>query len=286
MPRRHWLAPRLPTALCSTTVRHQLRQNHVQVSGQGTQPLIFGQGFGVDLCAWHRVVPHFEAAYCIVQYDLAGWGRSDPALYDRARYTSLNAHADDLLDICHTLKLRDVYYVGHSAGAMIGLLAAIREPTLFRKLVLIGASPRYTDDPPYVGGFEREQLEQLVTALAKDHDAWCETMAPLVVNDSPDSELAAEMLGNFKRADPSVAHHFLSTVFASDHREDLHRLRTPSLILQADSDPFVPNSVASYMHQRIPGASLALIRARGGHYPHLGAPAEVCAAIRGFLQAS
>ena len=260
-----------------------MARNHVQVSGRGEQILIFGQGFGVDHCAWHRVAPHFEDAYRVVRYDLAGWGRSDPTLYDLERHTSLRAHADDLLEICDALKAQEVFFVGHSAGAMIGALAAIREPALFRKLVMIGGSPRYVDDLPYVGGFAAEQLMQLVGALAADYSAWCETMAPIVVSEPAGSALAAELLGSFRRAEPTVAHHFLSVVFASDHRDDLRRLRTPTLIVQADKDPFVPNSVASFMLEQIPGASLTVMRARGGHYPHLGSPGEVCAVVQRFL---
>jgi sigma-B regulation protein RsbQ len=43
-----------------------------------------------------------------------------------------------------------------SAFAMIGVLAAAREPDRFAALVLVAPSPRYIDDDAYVGGFSAQ----------------------------------------------------------------------------------------------------------------------------------
>lgn len=265
-------------------LRTVIDRNHVQVTGHGSQALIFGHGFGVDQRAWHRVAPHFEAEFKIVQYDLTGAGRSRLSAYQADKYGSLHDHAADLLEICSALELRDAIFIGHSAGAMIGALASIKEPGRFRKLVMIGGSPRYIDDPPYVGGLPPAQADELVQALARDYHAWCESVAPFATNEPKGSALANELLGNFKRADPFVAHHFAKVVFYSDHRGDLPQISSPTLILQADQDPFVPNVVADFMTAQIPNAQLATIKARGGHFPHLGAPGEVKAALEAFVR--
>jgi len=51
-------------------------------------------------------------------------------------------YTDDILCSCDELALRQVVFVGHSVSAMMGVLAANREPERFRQLVLIGPSPR------------------------------------------------------------------------------------------------------------------------------------------------
>lgn len=266
-------------------MRALIERNHVQMTGHGTQALVFGHGFGVDQRAWHRVSSHFESDFRVVQYDLTGAGRSRASSYQADRYGSLYDHASDLLEICAALALTNVLYVGHSAGAMIGALASIREPDRFAKLALIGGSPRYIDDPPYLGGFPPAQVDALVDSIARDYVAWCEQIAPLATNEPKGSRLANELLGNLRRADPFIAHHFAKVVFYSDHRADLCKVACPTLVLQANKDPFVPNCVAEYVCGQIPGAQLATISARGGHYPHLGAPSEVCAALEAFLRA-
>jgi sigma-B regulation protein RsbQ len=49
---------------------------------------------------------------------------SDLSAYSRSKYSTLAGYADDVLDICRTLDLREVVFVGHSVSAMIGERAA------------------------------------------------------------------------------------------------------------------------------------------------------------------
>ena len=60
-----------------------LERNHVIVSGQGVQPIVFAHGFGCDQNMWRFVAPAFEEDYRIVLFDHVGAGRSDLAAYDR-----------------------------------------------------------------------------------------------------------------------------------------------------------------------------------------------------------
>jgi sigma-B regulation protein RsbQ len=138
-------------------------RNNVRVSGndQG-QPLLFAHGFGCDQNMWRLVTPAFEADHRVVVFDHVGAGRSDLSAYDPAKYSTLAGYADDVLDICRELDLTDVVFVGHSVSAMVGVLAAGREPDRFAKLVLVGPSPRYVNDGDYVGGFGHADIEELL----------------------------------------------------------------------------------------------------------------------------
>ena len=135
--------------------------------------MVFAHGFGCDQNMWRFVAPRFEDDFRVVLFDHVGAGGSDPTAYDAERYTSLAGYADDVLDICRELDLRDVIFVGHSVSAMIGALAAAKEPERFAKLVLVGPSPRYINDGDvrrrlHRGGHRRaarlarEQLPRLV----------------------------------------------------------------------------------------------------------------------------
>src|SRR3954468_22152261 len=141
-------------------------RNNVTVTGpDGAQPMLFAHGFGCDQNMWRHVAPAFAEDHRVVLFDHVGAGNADPAAWDPDRYASLDAYAGDVLDICATLELRDVIFVGHSVSAMIGVLAAGREPARFAKLVLVGPSARYIDDEGYVGGFAREDIEELLESL-------------------------------------------------------------------------------------------------------------------------
>src|SRR5688500_12733377 len=115
-----------------------LERNHVQVRGSGTQAMMLAHGFGCDQHMWRFVAPAFEEDYRVVLFDHVGAGHSDKAAYDRRKYGSLDGYATDVLEICDALGLSDVVFVGHSVSAMIGALAAAREPGRFAHLIMIG----------------------------------------------------------------------------------------------------------------------------------------------------
>ena len=68
----------------------------------------------------------------------------------------------------------------------------------------------------------------------------------------------------------------------SDHREDLPRLRVPTLVVQSTGDLVVPMSVGEYMAKKIPHAEYLAIEA-SGHFPHASAPEATSQAIRSFF---
>src|SRR6478609_3464906 len=108
-----------------------LAKNNVRVSGRGRKPIVFAHGFGCDQNMWRYVAPAFERDYRVVLFDHVGHGHSDLRAFDKARYAALQGYADDVLDICAALHLTGAVFVGHSVSAMIGALAAIKEPDRF-----------------------------------------------------------------------------------------------------------------------------------------------------------
>lgn len=115
---------------------------NVRVVGTGEKILVLSHGMGTDQSAWHRILPYFVRDHQVVLYDLVCAGSVNPDHFDFDRYTNLDAYVDDLLHILHALRVERCTYVGHSVSAAIGILASIRSPELFTKLILIGASPR------------------------------------------------------------------------------------------------------------------------------------------------
>ena len=261
-----------------------LARNNVRVSGTGRQPILFAHGFGCDQNMWRFVAPAFADDYKIVTFDYVGSGKSDLAAYDAGRYASLDGYAADVLDIVHALDLHDVIFVGHSVSAMVGVLAANREPDRFARLVMIGPSPRYVNDGPgYVGGFERSDIEGLLETMDRNYVGWANFLAPAIMKNPERPELGAELTESFCSTDPIIARRFAEATFFSDNRHDLERLRVPALVLQCSDDIIAPTSVGEYVHEHTPGSTFRMMEATG-HCPHLSAPAETIALIREYLQ--
>jgi sigma-B regulation protein RsbQ len=258
-------------------------RNNVTVSGpEGARPMLFAHGFGCDQEMWRHVAPAFAGDHRVVLFDHVGAGAADPAAWDPARYASLEGYAEDVLEICAALGLEDVIFVGHSVSAMIGVLAAAREPERFGKLVLVGPSPRYIDEDGYVGGFARADIEELLESLDSNFLGWSSAMAPVIVGNPDRPELGEELTNSFCRTDPEIAKHFARVTFLSDNRADLAGIRTPALVLQCRDDAIAPEAVGAYVHEQLPDSRLVLLEATG-HCPNLSAPAETIAAIRAFV---
>ena len=260
-----------------------LVRNNVRVGGnEGGQPMLFAHGFGCDQNMWRLVTPAFEADHRIVLFDHVGAGHSDPSAYSVDRYSSLDGYAEDVLQICRELDLADVIFVGHSVSSMIGVLAAARAPDLFAKLVLIGPSPRYVDDDDYVGGFSREDIEELLDALDSNYLGWSRAMAPVIMGTPERPELGEELTESFCRTDPELARRFARVTFLSDNRADLAAVTVPTLVLQCSSDVIAPLAVGEFVHQAVPGSEMVVMTATG-HCPNLSAPEETSRAIRAFI---
>ena len=260
-----------------------LERNNVQVRGVSDgQPMLFAHGFGCDQNMWRYVWPAFEDEFRVVLFDHVGAGGSDPSAYDPDRYASLHGYAEDILEICDALDLRDVVFVGHSVAAMIGVLAAAERPERFARLVLVGPSPRYIDDEGYTGGFAREDIEGLLESLESNYLGWSGAMAPVIMGNDDRPELGEELTNSFCRADPEIAAQFARTTFLSDNRADLPRVRTPALVLQCSDDAIAPRAVGEYVAEHLPEGRLVMLEATG-HCPNLSAPEETVAAIRAYL---
>ena len=245
--------------------------------------MVFAHGFGCDQHVWRHVAPRFEDQFRVVLYDHVGAGESDPQAYDPERYGSLSGYADDLLRICRELDLRDVIFVGHSVSAMIGVLAAIENPGRFAKLVLVGPSPRYINDGDYVGGFDEEDILELLDALESNYLGWSSAMAPVIMGNGDRPELGEELTASFCKTDPDIARRFARVTFLSDNRSDLVRVVTPTLVLQCREDAIAPVSVGEFVRDRIRGSSYVLLDATG-HCPNLSAPDATAAAISSFVR--
>lgn len=259
-----------------------LKRNNVNVIGEGEQVILFAHGFGCDQRSWQFIVDAFTPDHRVVLFDYVGSGKSDLSAYSSARYGQLDGYAQDLLDVCEALDLKEVIFVGHSVSAMIGLLAAIRKPAYFKKMVFIGPSPRYINDEQYIGGFERKDLESLFEFMDSNYLGWSNAMAPAIMGNADRPELGEFLTNSFCATDPDVAREFARVTFFSDNRADLGKLKVESLTIQCSDDVIAPLAVGDFVRAHVPGNQLVLLEATG-HCPHISEPEKTVQAIRDFI---
>lgn len=263
-----------------------ISKNNIKIIGKqdAEHTIVFGHGFGTDQTSFAGVVPAFENDYRIVLFDNAGGGKSDIASFNPVRYSSLSGYVTDLIDICKHLELKDVYYVGHSVNGMVSLLASIKAPQFFSKLILLGASPRYLNDASqgYIGGFEQADLDGFYEAMNTNYYAWASGFSKVAMSNDDKPHLAEQFAETLSAVRPDIALGVSKAIFQSDHRADLPKSGAPTLIVQTSDDVAVPVQVGDYMHRHIPNSSLLRVNIKG-HFPQISAPGEVVGAIQSFI---
>ncbi|KAK3197935.1 hypothetical protein Dsin_021350 [Dipteronia sinensis] len=260
---------------------------NVQVIGSGDNYVMFGHGLGTDQSIWQRILPYFNngTTYRVILYDLASAGTVKPELFNFNKYATLNGYADDILDILSALGVHSCAFVGHSASAMTAILAAIRRPELFSKLILLGASPRLVNDVDYDGGvLEEAQVGGMFSAMEVDYAAWVGCSAAVAVGrDLP--EAVQEYSRTMLNTRPDIALYALRTFVNTDLRGLLCHIRVPCHIIQTARDSAVPLSAAGYLWRHLGGRTTFEILRTEGHLPHLTAPTLLGPAIqRALLQ--
>ena len=264
-----------------------IRSRHnVMVTGRRDAPVVvLSHGFGCDQNMWRLVTPALAERFRVVLFDHLGAGGSDLSAWSPQRHATLAGYADDVLDVLRDLGLGPVTFVGHSVSSMIGVLAAVREPELFERLVLLAPSPCYIDDDTYRGGFTAADIEELLESLDSNYLGWSRAMAPVIMGNPERPELGAELTNSFCRTDPVIAGSFARATFLSDHRADLAGVTTPTLVLQCSRDAIAPLEVGGFVHAEVPGSTLVTLDATG-HCPQLSAPEATAEAIIGFVESS
>ena len=128
-------------------------------SGKPPALLVHGTGFVADV--WGEVARELTASYTVYALDRRGHGASHkPGVYHFLDF------ADDIRRVIDALDLRDIYGIGHSAGATDLLLAATLAPGRFTRLFVMEPTAM---DPraARAGGLDEESLARVQGTLRR-----------------------------------------------------------------------------------------------------------------------
>ena len=262
-----------------------MKRNNVQVTGNGVKQIIFAHGFGCDQLVWNEVIKGFKQEYRVITFDYVGSGQSDKGAYSKDRYSTLEGYKQDLIDVCDSLGEGTSIFVGHSVSSMIGMLASIERPELFSDLVMIAPSPYYMNEPGYHGGFDKTDIDELLDLMEVNYKQWAKYLAPLIMLNEDQPELAEDFEELLCSNDPQIAREFAEVTFTTDVRAELKKLLAPTLIMQPQYDAIVPHEMGHYIQIKIPQSQLVVMKAKG-HNPHISDAEETAAVINAYLTQS
>lgn len=241
------------------------------VDGGGPAPaLLLLHGFSDTSRSFSLLEPHLRGWRLVIP-DLRGHGDSSPL---PASFT-LDDHAADMAALADALSLGRVPAAGHSMGSLLALRMAAREPERAAGLVLLAGALALdlADDHPVVAGIAR--LEDPIPANEPFFDDWhaCDDRVPRDFL----SDVAREA-----RAMPAAGwRSTLAMLREADMARDAASVTCPVLALCGEADPLFGQRHRRRLAGVMPGAIVRVLAC--GHNPHWEAPAEVAAAMAGFL---
>jgi 3-oxoadipate enol-lactonase len=239
-------------------------------------PVVLIHGVGADGTSWDRIAASLASEFRVLRLDLRGHGRSEPI---EGRLT-LDDFVQDVVDVLDACVVQAAHVVGFSLGGMIAQATALQHPHRVRRLVLLSAVAGRTAE-------ERERVQARLAILraegiaaisAASQERW---FTPGFIAANP--ELVARRMRQLQENHaPSYAAAY--TVFStSDLGDQLHAIKTPTLIATGEHDVGSNTRMARFMHAQIEGSRLAILPGLR-HSILVEAPDLVTGLVRDFLR--
>ncbi|HEY0776715.1 MAG TPA: alpha/beta fold hydrolase BchO [Gemmatirosa sp.] len=261
---------RWPNAEASRFVEAAGFRWHVQIAGRGPALLLL-HGAGGGTHSWLESLPRLAARYTVVACDLPGHAFTAAPSPERL---SLPGMAADVAALLATLGVRPRLVAGHSAGAAVLLRMAL-DGALPDARALVGINAAVVPPPEvyrllggswlhglFTGLFTSPLVSRLTTQYATRAGAVEALLRSSGSRVPPRLVTCYEGLATSER-------HVRSTLTMMAQWEiapllqDVHRLRTPTVLLAGADDRWVPASAVRRVAAYIPGAAFEL-------WPHQG----------------
>ena len=249
---------------------------HYEERGHGPNLLLLVHGY---TACWRWLEPVLErldpARYHAYALDLRGAGESDkpPSGYNIEQY------AEDVFQFCRALSLRDLVYVGHSMGGLIGIQMALSHRELLRGLVLIDPAPA---DRQELTPEQQQALDLVTSQITTNRDValmWYQ----LCFQRPPAQHLMDTLLEAGMSVSAAHARDSMLSILSTTLGERLGGISTPALLIGGDRDAIVPLETMLATQRRIPGCGLHVFH-RVGHCPQLEVPEGFMGVLSDFLE--
>ncbi len=230
-------------------------------AGPNKPPLVFVHGYGMRSTAgpYEELLELLARRYAVHALDLRGHGASAGTLEG----WTFAALADDVVAFSRALALDGPVFVGHSFGAIIGLLAEIRHPGVFSALCLLSPGPA---DPTH----DPVDAVELFIEHGHDRDMLREGVRRMFVHLTGrmlDLTLDAMMLVD-KRVHCALQQQN-SQISIDDQLKDV---AAPVLLICGESDSVVPPARHHDMARKVQRSKEVVFSAEGHMLPNERAP--------------
>lgn len=229
-------------------------------------------GWGIGRAAWQPVAEALAGRCRFHRVDLPGYGGTPP---DDAGFSATASKIVAGLP-------EGVVLCGWSLGGLLALQAALDAPTRIAGLILVGASPSFTQRDDWPHAQPPAVLEAFATAVAGQPDATLQRFNALLNQGDIQARACTRNLAGALAAAPcpdvATLQKGLDWLRDVDLRPLLARLALPITLIHGERDPLMPVAAAQWMHAALPGATLEIVPG-AAHAPFINATETVARRI-------
>lgn len=214
---------------------------------EGAPVLVLPCSLGTSRELWEPQLATFARSFRVLRYEHRGHGDS-PVL--PGPYT-IEELARDALGLLDELALERVSWCGLSLGGMVGLWLGAHAPERLASLVLACTSARVPAPELY--------RERAATVRAQGLAPVADTVVSRWFTASVSPALRARFRSLLLATSVEGYAGCCEAIAGWDLRDELSRVRVPTLVLAGGEDAAIPRADAELLAERIPGARLVVL---------------------------
>jgi pimeloyl-ACP methyl ester carboxylesterase len=227
--------------------------------------LFFVHGSGSDHTIWVNQYAKMNDDFNIAAVDLPGHGRSGGT-----GERDVFLYAEWIGKMIDRIFLNKPVLVGHSLGAAIGLVLAVKDGEKISGLVPVG------------GGARMPVNEMILSGLKTAPESVIELAARFSVAKKNRERLSGPLFESLAKVNPDVLYGDFLACDRLDITRDIAKIRIPVLVVCGTEDKMTPPPMSQFLKDHIPGAGLALIE-EAGHIVMLEDPQAFNGVLKAFV---
>lgn len=221
-------------------------QIHYSLEGPANKPvLVFSNSLGTDFSMWDPQIPESLKSFRVLRCDARGHGKSS---FSEGPY-SIERLAKDVLALADSLQLGRFHFCGLSMGGMIGMWLAANASERLTKLVLASTAAKIGTPEMWNTRIDTVRKQGMKPVAAATMERW---FTPAFRRQNPST--VARIQRMLEAVNPEGYIACCAAVRDFDFREQLGKLRVPTLVISSTHDPATTPADGCFLREHIPGA--------------------------------
>jgi 3-oxoadipate enol-lactonase len=247
-------------------------KTHYALSGEKAPVLMFSNSLGTDFSMWDAQLEELHRRFHILRYDTRGHGKSSATPGD---YT-IEQLGRDVLGLLDSLRIDRVDFCGLSMGGGIGMWLGIHAPNRLHRLILCNTAAHIGTEEAWNARIATVRKDGMKSVAAAVAERW---FTPEFRASSAEQVMRVQKM--LENSPPAGYAACCAAVRDMDQRDEIGRIKIPTLVIYGARDPAIPVADAHFLAERITGAEA--IELPAAHLSNVEKAGAFTEAVSNFL---